>query len=353
MKKMLLLVSLFVLALALTACGDNREKLYVLNWGEYMNPDLIDAFEEEFNVNVVYKEVASNEEMENKLLTEAAPYDIVIPSDYMIDKMSQQGLLQEIDYTKLTSLDEVTINPEVEALYSGKGYEQYLVPYFWGTVGIMYNTEAVTAEELDGSWDILFDPQTTHEIGMYDSSRDSVGAALLALGYDINSNVTSELDEAEQLLKDGVYEIFGDDNLRGLVIEGTLDLTLAYSGDYFDELYYAESEELDINFGYYVPDVTNIWVDAFVIPTISENTDMAYEFINFFLSLDNAVENADWVGYAPVLTEAYDTLTGDEYGYDYENYNPYPTGANRQIYEFISNDRYDRLNQILEASKND
>ena len=353
MKKMFMLISVLVLSLALVGCGDSREKLYVLNWGEYMNPDLITQFEEEFNVNVVYKEVASNEEMENKLQTEAAPYDIVIPSDYMVDKLRQQGFLQEIDTTKLPALNDITIMSEVTDLYAGKGYENYLVPYFWGTFGIMYNTESVAMEDLDGTWDVLFDPDTTYEIGMYDSSRDSVGAALLALGYDINSNVTSELDEAEQLLKDGVYEIFGDDNLRGLVIDGVLDLALVYSGDYFDELYYAEEEELDVNFGYYVPDVTNIWVDAFVIPTISENTEMAYEFINFFLTESVAEENADWVGYAPVIEEVYNTLVGEDYGYDYENYNPYPDGANRQIFEFVSNERYDRLNQILEASKND
>ena len=177
-------------------------------------------------------------------------------------------------------------------------------------------------DDLDGTWDVLFDPETPYNLGMYDSSRDSVGAALLALGYDVNSDVETELNEAEQLLIDGDYYIFGEDNLKGLVIDGVLDMALVYSGDYFDELYYAEEEEIDITFGYYVPEITNIWVDAFVIPTISENTDMAYEFINFFLQEENAIQNADWVGYAPVLTETYDLRVSDEYGYDYDNYNP-------------------------------
>ena len=124
MKRILLLVSVLLITLTMAACGgDSREKLYVLNWGEYIDPDLVVAFEDEFNVNVVYQEVGSNEEMENKLTTKAAPYDIVIPSDYMIDKMRQQDMLQEIDYTKLTSLDQVSIKEEVTQLYAGKGYE--------------------------------------------------------------------------------------------------------------------------------------------------------------------------------------------------------------------------------------
>jgi len=353
MKRIILVVSVLLITLTMAACGgDSREKLYVLNWGEYIDPDLVAAFEDEFDVNVVYQEVGSNEEMENKITTQAAPYDIVIPSDYMVDKLRQQNMLQVIDYTKLTALDEVSIKDEVLALYQGKGYEDYLVPYFWGTFGIMYNLEAVNAEDLDGTWDVLFDPETPYNLGMYDSSRDSVGAALLALGYDVNSDVETELNEAEQLLIDGDYYIFGEDNLKGLVIDGVLDMALVYSGDYFDELYYAEEEEIDITFGYYVPEITNIWVDAFVIPTISENTDMAYEFINFFLQEENAIQNADWVGYAPVLVEAYDALVGDDYGYDYDNYNPAPVGEQRVIFEYISNDRYDRLNQILQVAKN-
>jgi spermidine/putrescine-binding protein len=352
MKKILLLVSVFVFVLVLSACGNDQEKLYVLNWGEYMDPDLVSQFEDEFNVDVVYQEVGSNEEMENKIVTQAAPYDIVIPSDYMIDKLRQQDLLQEIDVTKLSALDEVSFLEDVTSLYAGKGYENYLVPYFWGTVGIMYN-DNVALEDLDGSWDILFDPATPYDIGMYNSSRDAVGAALLALGYDVNSNVAEELTAAENLLVAGDYYLFGDDNLKGLVIDETLDLALVYSGDYFDELYYAESEDIEVNFGYYVPDVTNIWVDAFVIPTTSENTDMAYEFINFFLTEEVAEQNADWVGYAPVIEEVYNTLVGDDYGYDYDNYNPAPEGSNRVIYEFISDERYDQLEMILNAAKND
>ena len=143
MKRLLVIISAVVLVFALTACGGSKTKLYVLNWGEYMDPELVEQFEDEFNVEVVYEEVGSNEEMEIKIKSGITAYDIVIPSDYMIDKLRQQDLLQEIDFDKLTSLDDVTISERVTSLYAGKGYEPYLVPYFWGTIGIMYNTDNV------------------------------------------------------------------------------------------------------------------------------------------------------------------------------------------------------------------
>jgi len=347
MKKLMVLISIGAIVLTLSACGSSEEKLYVLNWGDYMDLDLVEEFEDEFNVQVIYEEVGSNEEMEVKIKAGTTKYDIVIPSDYMVDKLRQQDLLNEID---LSRLDDVSFISDATDLYSGFEFSKYMVPYFWGTVGIMYNTNTVNEEDLTG-YDVLFDTETSYKIGMYDSARDSVGAALLYLGYDINSNVSKELDEAETALSNGVFEIFGEDNLRGQVIEGNLDMALVYSGDYFDELYAFEEEEMEVNFGYFVPEVTNIWVDGFVIPKLSENIDLAYDFINFFLSEEYAVANADWVGYAPVIQEAYDILVGDEYGYDYENYNPFPVGADRVMYQFISNDRFDRLNEILNAAK--
>ena len=350
MKKLIVLVSVVTIALTLTACGGTTEKLYVLNWGDYMDLDLVEEFEDEFNVEVVYEEVGSNEEMEVKIKAGTTKYDIVIPSDYMVDKLRQQDLLNEIDLSKLSSLDDVSFISDATDLYSDFDFSTYMVPYFWGTVGIMYNTDTVNEEDLTG-YDVLFDTETSYKIGMYDSARDAVGASLLYLGYDINSNVTSELDEAETALKNGVFEIFGEDNLRGQVIEGNLDMALVYSGDYFDELYATEEDEIEANFAYYVPEITNIWVDGFVIPTLSENVDLAYDFINFFLSTDIAVANADWVGYAPIIQEAYEILVGDDYGYDYDNYNPSPEGEHRVMYQFISDERFERLNEILNAAK--
>ncbi|QMS85683.1 ABC transporter substrate-binding protein [Candidatus Xianfuyuplasma coldseepsis] len=328
------------------------ETLYVLNWGEYMDPELVEQFETTFDVTVVYDEVGSNEEMEVRIKAGTTKYDVAFPSDYMIDKLRQQNLLNEIDHTKLTGLSNVTIKPEVASLTEGKGYDSYFIPYFWGTIGIMYNTDSVDEADLTG-WEVLFDTDSSYRIGMYNSARDAAAAALLYLGYDVNTNDEDELSEAEDALRAMDYSVVGEDNLKTLVQSGNLDMALVYSGDYFDTLYIAEEEEADINFGFYVPDTTNVWVDGFVIPTTSENTDLAHEFINFFLDEAVAEQNADWVGYAPVLDEVFDTLTNPDgdYGYDYDNYDPYPAGSSRVIYEYISDARFQRLNELLDAAK--
>lgn len=352
MKKILMLVTTLLVVFSLSACGGNREKLFVLNWGDYMDSALVEQFEDEFNVDVVYDVVSSNEEMEVKIKAGTTKYDIVIPSDYMIDKLSDQNLLNPINFDLLTGLDEVSIKSEVASLTADKDYNDYFVPYFWGTLGIMYNTTKVNEEDLTG-WGVLFDPETNYSIGMYDSARDVSAAALLNLGYNVNSNDPSELSAAEAVLAAGKFSMFGEDNLRGLVKSGNIDMALVYSGDYFDILYATEEDEEDVEFGYFVPETTNIWVDGFVIPTISENVSLAHDFINFFMNTEVAVQNADWVGYASVLTEAYDILVSDEYGYDYLNYNPAPAGSSRQVFEFISDDRFRRLNELLDTAKND
>jgi spermidine/putrescine-binding protein len=350
MKKGFLALVLFLSVFLLAACGGNEEKLYLLNWGEYMDQDLVIAFEEEYGVDVVYTEVGSNEEMEVLIKAGTTSYDIAFPSDYMVDKLATQGLLNEIDYDRLTAFENVAILEDVLSLYEDKDYAPYLVPYFWGTIGIMYNLETVDEADLTG-WEVLFEMTDKYDVGMYDSARDAVASALFYLGYDVNTNIASELDEAEAALSSADFAIFGEDNLKTQVIQGNLDMALVYSGDYFDELYAAEEDEREANFGYFVPETTNVWVDTFVIPTTSEQTDLAYDFINFMLDEDNATQNADWVGYAPVLEEVYAMLTSDEYGYDYDNYNPYPENASREMYEYVSEERYARLNEILNNAK--
>ena len=350
MKKIFLGITLTLLVISLSACGSSKKELHVLNWGEYMDDTLVERFEEEYDVVVKYDIVDSNEAMEVKIKAGTTSYDIAFPSDYMIDKLRQQGLLNEIDHSLLTGFGDVTMKPEVVELTNGKGYDSYFIPYFWGTLGIMYNTSTVNVEDLTG-FDVLFDENTTYKIGMYDSARDASAAALMALGYDVNTSDQSELDDAKTYMGTGVYESFGTDNLKGLVQSGNLDMALVYSGDYFDLLYVAEEEDIEINFEYFVPETTNIWVDGFVIPTTSDDTDLAHQFINFFLNEEVSAQNADWVGYAPVLTEVYNLLVSNEYGYDYENYNPSPDGTTRLIYEFVSETRFQTLNDLLDAAK--
>lgn len=349
MKKIVMSIILGAFVLTLSACGASKETLYVLNWAEYMDDSLVEQFEEEYDVKVVYDIVDSNEAMEIKLQSKTTPYDIAIPSDYMIDKLNQQNLLKKIDEDLLPALDSVTIVEQVTDLTKDKGYSEYFVPYFWGTIGIMYNTDTVNVESLTG-FDVLFN-SSSYDIGMYDSSRDASAAALLALGLDVNTSDATDLKAAEDLMVSGVYKTFGTDDLKEKVQKGNLDMALVYSGDYFELLYAAEEEEATINFGYFVPNKTNVWVDGMVIPTTSENTDLAHKFINFFLDVDVTTQNSDWVGYAPITTEAYDIMVGDDYGYDYENYNPFPSNTERVIYEYVSSERFTTLDDMLKAAK--
>ena len=350
-------LAVFVMfSVSLVGCS-SKEKLYVLNWGEYMNPDLIEKFETENNVNVVYEEVGSNEEMEIKLKQGITDYDIMIPSEYMIDKLSQENLLLPIDYSLLTNLESVEFFEDAKVLYEEEDFGQYLIPYFFGTVGIMYNTNnanvKLALEGENGGFCTLFDETNDFRVGLYDSPRDTIGAALMCLGYSVNSNNDTELGEAETLIETALAKSlgsirFGQDDLKGDVAKGNLDLALVYSGDYFEMVFEYEAEETDIEFDYFAPDHTNIWIDAFVIPNTSKNTELAHKFINFFLDIDNAAENADWVGYTPVISEVYDVMVND-YGYDYDHYYPQPDGSSREVFKYLGSEHAQKLNTILNA----
>lgn len=355
MKKGILLAVyalLMVITLGLVSCS-SQEKLYVLNWAEYMDPDLVEEFEDIYGVDVVYEEVGSNEEMEIKLKQGITPYDIIIPSDYMIDKLSQEDLLQTINYDLLTNLDDVDFFDDAKNLYEDEDFGDYLVPYFFGTIGIMYNTEVAGIKDAieEDEFCALFDQTSSYTIGLYDSPRDTVGAALMCLGYSVNSFDEDELNEAQALIADVLSRsngqtFFGQDDLKGDVARGNKDMALVYSGDYFEMLFEYEESGEDIEFDYYAPSHTNIWIDAFVIPKVSENTEMAYNFINFFLDPEIAARNADWVGYTPVITDVYQTMV-DDYGYDYDHYYPQADGTTREVFMFISNEHAEKLNMIL------
>ncbi|MGE4571216.1 MAG: extracellular solute-binding protein [Candidatus Izemoplasmatales bacterium] len=358
MKKILALSVLFLVLTLVVGCSQ-KEKLYVLNWGEYMDPELIEKFEDEFNVDVVYEEVGSNEEMEIKLKQGITDYDIMIPSEYMVDKLSQENLLLPIDYDLLPNLDLVSFFEDARVLYENEDFGDYMVPYFFGTIGIMYNTESAGIEQAieNEGFCALFDEDSTYRIGLYDSPRDTVGAALMCLGYSVNSNDDTELSQAQALIESVLSRSqqltsFGQDGLKGDVARGNLDMALVYSGDYFEMVFEYEEAEENIEFNYFAPSHTNIWIDAFVIPKTSQNTNLAHEFINFFLGEDVAVQNADWVGYTPVIEEVYNILVTD-YEYDYDHYYPQPIGSTREVFHYISEEHSQNLNTLLNAVRSE
>ena len=353
MKKKLLIFSLFIgLVFSLIAC-DNTQKLYVLNVGDYIDMSIVKDFEEEYNCKVVYTELNSNEEIYQKLKNEK--YDIVVISDYMIERMMVEGLIKEIDYSKLENYNYDSLFSEAKELIEHQctPYKNYFIPYFWGTVGILYNTDCEGLEEdiLENGISVLFS-NNSYNKGMYNSSRDALSLALIALGYEeyINVNDEGKLREAMSLIQSVTYRAWGDDNLKSMVHSGMLDLALVYSGDYLDEYYQCEIDDEEINFNYYAPDITNIWVDGLAITKNARNEELAYKFIDYFQIEDIQAQNADYIGYCPLSETVFNILI-DEYEYDIDREFFVPYGPNRILYRFISNSHYNLLNDLLEESK--
>lgn len=353
MKKVAVVANV-ILVLLLAACSE-QETLYVLNWGDYMNMDLVAAFEEEFNVQVVYEEVDSNESMYERISAGNTDYDIAIPSDYMVEKLKNENLILPLDSAQLLDAEfyQTVLDVTAEAEIDGWGS-----PYFFGSLGIMYRLEMQDVVERYG-FEALFNRSVLPmgaRVGMYNASRDAVAAALLYLGYSVNTTSDAELAEAEAVLAGMDYEIFGDDQLKNLIAQGNLDLALTYSGDFFDTLYVALEEETEVDFGFYSPLSNNLWVDYMVIPTTTQNETLAYEFINFFRDVDNAYENHSYVGYAPTMPAVYEIVKADP---DMEDITSIPAFLELfisdefqgQIYRDLGNEYKQRLEEILNRVK--
>ncbi|MCR5307768.1 MAG: extracellular solute-binding protein [bacterium] len=375
MKKLLTLGLLAASAFSLAACS-NKQTLRLLNWGDYINEDLVKEFEKENNCVVKSDDVSTNEIMYSNIKTNKAKYDIAVPSDYMISKLQKDGLLNPIDKSKLTNYKENMFRTELQTLIDtdASEYKDYFIPYFWGTLGIMYNTtnEGVEEAVLANGFKCLFDttvlPKNT-KIGMYDCARDAFAAAEAYKGYSLNTTDENELKECRDLLKNNKknYDRYGGDDLKQAVAEGNLDIALVYSGDYFDQRYtfIADGYNPDDTFKLYAPtEKNNVFFDGLVIPKTSEKIDLAHKFIDFFLDADNSFENTDFVGYAPVIEEVYQMyveLSTDTEGEDYEYYrdlmaiDAYDPAkiTNGESYKYISKEFDETLeNYFYEAKGN-
>ncbi len=301
LKFPLMLLTLITL-LSFTSCGKTYEngELYIYNWGEYIEEDLIDKFEEEYDIDVIYDTFDSNESMYVKLNGGGVNYDLVIPSDYMIEKMINEDMLEEINYDNIPNYEYISDDLKNMAFDSEN---KYSVPYFWGTVGILYN-KAMVEDSVD-SWDILWNENYKNQIFMYDSQRDSLMVALKKLGYSLNSTDEKELEEAKQLLisqKPLVQAYFGDP-VRDKMIGEEGALAVVYSGD---ALYCMSQNE---NLDYVVPkEGSNIWVDSMVIPKGAENKENAEKFINFMCDPENALLNTEYVEFSTPNVATVDML---------------------------------------------
>ena len=321
MKKLIVLCIL----LTLVGCSksDPVEKygsdvLNVFNWGEYIGEDVIANFEEEYGVKVNYSLFESNEIMYTKLLS-GNTYDVIVPSDYMIERLMEEELIQPLDYSYMTNLDD--LNPEVLALrdeYDMDGV--YSIPYFWGSVGLVYNKNVVSEEKLDElGWNILRDTEYSNKIFMYDSERDSFMVALKALGYSMNTENMDEINKAYDWLcelHDTMSPSYVTDEVTDAMINNEKDIAVVYSGD----AAFIISQNDDM--AYYVPkEGTNVWSDGFVIPSNAKNPKLANEFINYMISYDSAMDSSIEVGYTSANKKVVETLSSD--GEVYSDNNAY------------------------------
>ncbi len=328
------LVSLLIVALILVGCGTNnnssQETLKVFSWGEYIDKAVITDFEKENNVRVIYETFDSNESMYTKL-SSGANYDILVPSDYMIQRLIEEEMLQKIDLTKIpnvSNLMDTAINKEYD-----KNME-YSVPYFWGTVGILYNKEKVDPQTVESKgWEIYKDTEYAGNLFFYDSERDAFMVALKALGYSVNSEDEKELEAAYNWLLElskTMNPVFVDDSVIDSMVNGNKDIANIYSGD----ATYIMSENEDM--AYFVPkEGSNIWQDAMVIPKNAENVELAHKWMNYMLEHDVALANTIEVGYSTPVKAVYDEVTGP--GGDYEGYNSYLNDNNPNNEEYKYN----------------
>ena len=306
------------------------QTLHIYNWGEYTGENIINDFQKETGATVVMENFDSNEQMYIKVAN-GESYDILVPSDYMIQRLIGEGYLQKLDHSKLDCLDK--LDDGVKNLAYDPGNE-YSIPYFWGTVGIIYDKTKVDIEDLKKEgYNIFLDEKYKGDIYLYDSERDSFMMALKALGYSMNTTNEKEIQEAYDWLLQCVQtmepEIVTDEIIDNMA-QGRKALGLIYSGDATYVM--AENE----NMGYYLPESgTNLWSDAMVIPKNAKNPELACAFINYASDYDGAYDNSSYIGYTSANKEVMDDLSG--VGGDFEGINAYiprSDNQNDEIFEY-------------------
>lgn len=299
-----LTLALLFTVLLLTGCesGSEQQVVNVYNWGEYIDESIFEDFEAETGIKVNYNTFASNEMLYSSIKSGSGTYDVIIPSDYMVARMINEGLLMELDYSQIPNA------ANLDERYLGLEYDpdsSYSVPYMWGTVGIIYNSQMVS--EPITSWMDLFDRGWERDVLMFDNSRDCLGIALKALGYSYNTTNPAELEEAAQLLieqkQNGIVQAYVMDQIFDKMINDEAAVGVYYAGDY---LTMVEDNE---NLVFVIPsEGSNLFVDAMCIPTCCENYDNALAFMNFMCRDDIVVRNAEETWYSVPSATAMDGL---------------------------------------------
>jgi len=349
MKKVFKIFGLFFSVIMvvgiLAGCGSApKAQLKVYNWGDYIDETVIEEFEKKYNIDVIYDTFATNEEMYVKIKGGGADYDVAFPSDYMIERMIKEGMLEKIDFSNVPNYKYI------DERFKNLPYDpnnEYSVPYMWGTVGILYNKKMV--DEPVDSWKILWDEKYKKQIFMLDSSRDSIGVALKMLGYSLNTRNIDELEQAKEALirqKPLVLSYVGDE-VKDMMISGQAALAVVWSGD----AVYTKRENPDLDFA--IPkEGSNMWVDAMVILKGTKNKKAAEQFINFMCDPEIAFRNTDYIGYSTPHTEAKKMLDPEILN-DRTAYPPDEDLKNCEVFEALSDviKEYDRVWTEVKAAR--
>ena len=292
-------------AAAVEKYGSNVLKLYLP--GEYLGENVISDFEKQYGVRVIVENFDSNEMMYTKLMA-GDRYDVIIPSDYMIERLMNEDFLQPLDKSMIPNMENMS-----DAVL-GMSYDPdntYSIPYFWGSVGLVYNHENVDPAVIESEgWEVLRNTDYAGHIYIYDSERDSFMMAFKALGYSMNTEDPNEINAAYEWLlqmNNTMSPVYVTDEVIDGMMNGYKDIAVVYSGDAAVVL----DENEDMSF--YMPSQgTNIWCDAMVIPQNAENPKLAHEFINYMLTYEAAFDNTETVGYTSPNAEVFEEMTSSE-----------------------------------------
>lgn len=290
------LIAVIASVLVLSGCGKPENAVNVYNWGDYIDPDVIEEFEQETGYKVNYDMFETCEDMYTKIVNAKTSYDVLIPSDYMIERLIKEDRLEKINF------DNIPNYKYIDEDFKNLSYDpdnEYSVPYTWGTMGILYNSTMVD-EDID-SWKVLWDKKYKNSIMMYNSQRDTIGITLKMLGYSLNSTDEKELEEATESLieQSEIVLCYVVDEGKDKMIQGEAALSLAWSGD----AQYCIDNNPDLR--YVIPkEGSNIFFDSMIIPKTTQNKEGAEAFINFMSRPDISAKNAKYIGYSTPETAA-------------------------------------------------
>ena len=294
----------------LTGCGNTNDsasnKLYVYNWGEYIDEEVIEQFEEETGIDVIYDMFETNEIMYAKLAQDPSAYDVICPSDYMIQKLIENDMLKELNFANIPN----SVNIGEQYFEQSRDFDpenKYSVPYCWGTVGILYNKTMV--DDVVDSWDILWNPKYNGQILMQDSVRDALMVSLIRNGYSLNTTNPDEIAVATKDLIDQkpLVQAYVVDQVRDKMIGEEAALGVIFSG----EAIYTARENPDLV--YVVPkEGTNVWIDSWVITKESKHTENAEKWIDFMCRPDIALKNFEYITYSTPNVAAQELIEDEE-----------------------------------------